>query len=69
MMHLHIPGKLCKGCQREIGREEYVVITDKITRGLHTFHTRCQPKDPDLQRHHGAFLLPGRIGIDGAQLR
>ena len=68
MMKLHLPGKLCKGCEKELGHENYVVITDKISRGLHTFHVRCQPKDPDVQRHYGALLLPGRIGFHGAQL-
>ena len=65
---MFIPGKLCKGCEKELGHENYVVITDKITRGLHTFHVRCQPKDPDVQRHYGAHLLPGVIGVIGKDL-
>lgn len=65
---MHIPGKLCKKCEKELGLEPYVLITDKITRGLHTFHARCQPKDPDVRRHHGMVCEPGLIGMKGTPL-
>lgn len=58
----HVPGLVCRGCQREIGLENYVLIQDKITRGLHNFHAKCQPKDPDLQRNHGLTAEPARLG-------
>lgn len=67
-MHINIPGKLCRGCQKELGTDEYVLITDKISRGLHAFHVRCQPRDPDVQRHYGAFLLPANLTAKGKDL-
>lgn len=63
---MFIPGQICRECKNEIGREEYVLICDKISKHLHKFHARCQPKDPDLQRHHGATLLPGIVGYTPA---
>jgi hypothetical protein len=65
---MFIPGKLCKKCQTELGLEPYVMITDKITRGLHTFHARCQPLDPDVRRHHGMILEPGVFGMEGKEI-
>lgn len=62
-VQLYIPGLICRHprCGKEIGREEYVLITDKISKGLHHFHARCAPtpqKQPDVQRHYGAQLSP-----------
>jgi len=61
-VEFYIPGLVCRKCEREIGRENYTLIQDKITKGLHHFHERCAPKDPDLQRNHGMTAEPARLG-------
>jgi len=65
---MYIPGQICEKCQKEIGRDNYTLIQDKITRGLHKFHASCAPKDPDVQRNNGMFLEPGKMGIIGGNL-
>jgi hypothetical protein len=65
---MYIPGRVCEKCQKEIGRENYTLIADKITKGLHHFHATCAPKDPDVQRNHGMTLDPGKMGIIGGNL-
>jgi hypothetical protein len=65
---MYIPGQICEKCEREIGKEPYVLIQDKITRGLHKFHQRCAPRDPDVRRHHGVTLEPGKFQSEGKSL-
>ena len=67
-VQFHVPGLACRGCQKEIGLENYVLIQDKITRGLHHFHAVCAPKDPDLQRNHGLTAEPLILGMKGTAL-
>ncbi len=57
-MHIYVPGQICEGCGKEIGKENYTLIQDGISRHLHKFHARCAPTDPDLQRHHGLHAEP-----------
>ena len=61
-IQLYVPGLVCRKCEREIGKENYTLIQDKITRGLHHFHAACAPKDPDLQRNHGLTAEPAKFG-------
>ena len=65
MQQLYVPGQICEACQREIGRENYTLIQDGISRHLHKFHARCAPKDPDVQRHHGLYAEPLILNAKG----
>jgi hypothetical protein len=65
---MYIEGKLCRKCQKELGRGRSVLIQDKITKGLHSFHYECQPIDPNVQRHHFMFAEPGQLGMKGRNL-
>lgn len=60
---MYVEGALCKKCRRELGKKPYVLIQDKISKHIHTFHARCQPRDPDVRRHNGMHLEPGRFSI------
>jgi len=53
----------CQGCGHVIGEEDFVICTDGINGKVVTFHKRCQPQDPDLQRHHGVVLKPVHLGL------
>lgn len=65
---MYLEGKLCRKCREELGKENYVLIQDKISRGLHTFHVRCAPKDPHVRRHFGMHAEPGVFGVTGKPL-
>lgn len=65
---MYIEGKLCRKCQHELGKANYVLIQDKISRHIHTFHVACAPKDPDLRRHHGMHAEPGVFNTKGSPL-
>jgi len=69
MQQLYVPGQICEACQREIGRENYTLMQDGISRHLHKFHARCAPKDPDVQRHHGLYAEPLIIDMRGPNAR
>lgn len=56
----------CEKCGGQIGTEHYVVCLDGITSKVVTFHKRCEPGDPDLQRHHGATLAPLILNATGS---
>ena len=57
------PSAECEKCAGQIGTEHYVVCLDGITSKVVTFHKRCEPGDPDLQRHHKIALAPGTLGL------
>lgn len=65
---MYIPGQICEKCEKEIGHENWTILQDKITRGLHKFHARCAPQDKDSRKHHGAFLEPGKFSAKGSPL-
>jgi len=54
----------CQGCGHVIGDEHFVICSDGINGKVVTFHKRCQPQDPDLQRHHGITLAPVKLGLN-----
>lgn len=62
---MFIPGQVCEACEKEIGRENYVLMQDGISRHLHKFHAACAPKDPDAQRHYGMTAEPLHINARG----
>jgi len=65
MMQLYIPGQICEHCGQEIGRENYTLMQDNISRHLHKFHARCAPRDPDARKHHGMIAEPLHINAKG----
>lgn len=53
----------CQACGKQIGTSDYVVCRDGITSKVVSFHKRCNPAEPDLQRHHHVALKPLLIGL------
>lgn len=63
----------CEGCGHQIGEKvtasgavlvnDHVVCWDGIKAKAVTFHKRCNPAEPDLQRHHHVGLAPAVLGI------
>lgn len=65
---MYIPGQICNKCKQEIGREKYTFMVDKISKGMHKFHTRCAPDVKDVRKHHGVFLEPAQFGMKGTEV-
>lgn len=54
----------CKGCGRQIGTAPFLLATDGINGRQVAFHAvTCDPRDPDLQRHHKLELDPAKFGL------
>jgi len=59
----HNPAAECEACGGQVGTEHYIIATDGISGKLVTFHKRCDPRDPDLQRTHRITLAPVDLGL------
>lgn len=61
----------CEGCASQIGANElgivndHVVCWDGIKAKAVTFHKRCNPAEPDLQRQHHIGLAPAIFPVTG----
>lgn len=55
------PQTECEGCKGQIGKEDFLLATDGINGKVVAFHRRCNPADPDLQRHHSVSLTPAQF--------
>jgi len=51
----------CEGCGQRIGNEDFLLATDGISGKVVAFHKRCNPADPDLQRHYSVSLTPAQF--------
>lgn len=58
------PAAECEKCGQQVGTEPYLLATDGISGKMVTFHKRCDPRDPDLQRIHKITLAPVRLGVE-----
>lgn len=56
------------GCGQQIGHENYVVCWDGIESKTTVFHSRCNPADPNLQRHHHIGLAPIQFGLSLSEM-
>jgi hypothetical protein len=52
------PQTECEACKGQIGEGDFLLATDGISGKVVAFHQRCNPADPDLQRHHSVSLSP-----------
>lgn len=57
------PSTECEKCKKQIGMTDYLVAYDGISSKLVAFHTWCDPRDPDLQRHHNITLTGLKLGV------
>lgn len=59
----------CEGCGQQIGYEDFLLAMDGIKMKNVIFHSRCNPNDPDLQRHHKITLTPPVFGFNPKEIR
>lgn len=57
------PQTECEGCKKQIGMGDYLLATDGITQKIVAFHIKCDPRDPDLQRHYKIELEKPHFGL------
>lgn len=61
----------CEACGFQIGENALGIINDHVTcwdgigQKVVTFHKRCNPAEPDLQRHHHIGLAPAVFPVTG----